>query len=109
MPFPFLGGGICSAPQHLRFTYWLMMCREGNKQKEQMTSETAKNLVSIASALIRMEEGKGKKIGRKYKAEKCLKKMSSAIPTAASAAPKRHLVSLNIYLTLLSQVFSVPL
>lgn len=26
-----------------------------------MTSETAKNLVSIASALIRMEEGMGKK------------------------------------------------
>lgn len=70
MPFPFLGGGIFSAPQHLRFTYWLMMCREGNKQQEQMTSETAKNLVSIASALIRIAEGgrEKKKKARKYKA-----------------------------------------
>lgn len=105
VPFPFLGGGIFSAPQHLWFTYWLMMCREGNKQQEQMTSETAKNLVSIASALIRMEEGRGKK-GRKYKAEKCLEKMSSAV--SASAAPKRHGGSLNMYLTLSSQVFSLP-
>lgn len=61
VPFPFLGGGIFSAPQHLWFTYWPMMCREGNKQQEQMTSETAKNLVSIASALIRMEEDREKK------------------------------------------------
>lgn len=78
-----------------------MMCREGNKQQEQITSETAKNLVSIASALIRIEEGGKKKKGRKYKAEKCLEKMSSAVSTPASAAPKRHWVSLNIHLALL--------
>lgn len=71
MPFPFLGGGICSAPQHLRFTEWLMMCGEGNEQQEQMTSEAAKSLVSIANALIRMEKGREKKKkGREYKAEK---------------------------------------
>lgn len=61
VPFPFLGGGIFSAPQHLRFTEWLMMCGEGNKQQEQMTSEAAKSLVSIANALIRMEKGRNKK------------------------------------------------
>lgn len=61
VPFPFLGGGIFSAPQHLRFTEWLMMCREGNKQQEQMTSEAAKSLVSIANVLIRMEKGRNKK------------------------------------------------
>lgn len=70
-----------------------------------MPSETAKNLVSIASALIRMEEGMGKK-----KAESTRQKnVSKRCPAPASAAPKRHLVSLNIYLTLLLQVFSVPL
>jgi len=64
--FPFLGGGIFSAPQHLRFTEWLMMCGEGNKQHEQMTLEAAKSLVSVANTLIRMEKGRGEKVqGRK--------------------------------------------
>lgn len=77
MPFPFLGGGICSAPQHLWFTEWLMMCGEGNEQQEQMTSEAAKSLVSIANALIRMEKGRGKKKrqrvqGRKNAWKRCL-------------------------------------
>lgn len=60
VPFPFLGGDILSAPQHLQFTAWLMMCGEGNKQQKQMTSEAAKSLVSIADALTRMEKGRGK-------------------------------------------------
>lgn len=48
-----------------------MMCGEGNEQQEQMTSEAAKSLVSIANALIRMEKGREKKKkGREYKAEK---------------------------------------
>lgn len=86
-----------------------MMCGEGNKQQEQMTSEAAKSLVSIANALTRMEKGRNKrKTCRKYKAEKCLEKMSSAVSTPAPAAPKRGCGSLNIYLTLSSQVFFIP-
>lgn len=107
MPFPFLGGGICSAPQHLRFTEWLMMCGEGNEQQEQMTSEAAKSLVSIANALIRMEKGREKKKkAESTRQKKCLEKMSSAVSTAA--APEMGCGSLNIPLTLSSRVFSTP-
>lgn len=74
VPFPFLGGGIFSAPQHLRFTEWLMMCGEGNKLQEQMTSEAAKNLVSIANALSRMEKGGGWGKGQKVQGRKMTRK-----------------------------------
>lgn len=83
-----------------------MMCGEGNEQQEQMTSEAAKSLVSIANALIRMEKGREKKKAVSTRQKKCREKMSSAVSTAA--APEMGCGSLNIPLTLSSQVFSTP-